>query len=61
MFSSKQTHMLNCFICHHQESGWHVTRQNQGLSLGRGESLGTRLEASLSYNKIIWLTLIVWF
>ena len=25
------------------ESGWHVTRPNQGLSLGRGKSLGTRL------------------
>ena len=25
------------FICYHPESGWHVTRPNQGLSLGRGE------------------------
>ena len=45
MFSSKQTHKFNYFICYHLESGWHVTRPNQGLSLGRGKSLGTRLRA----------------
>ena len=45
MFSSKQTHKFNYFICYHLESGWHVTRLNQGLSLGRGKSLGTRLRA----------------
>ena len=43
MFSSKQTRMFDYFICYHLESGWHVTRPNQGLSLGRGKSLGTRL------------------
>ena len=43
MFSSKQTHKFDYFICYHLESGWHVTRPNQGLSLGRGKSLGTRL------------------
>ena len=42
MFSSKQTHKFDYFICYHLESGWHVT-SNQGLSLGRGKSLGTRL------------------
>ena len=35
--------MFDCFICYHQESGWHMTRPNQGLSLERGERLGTRL------------------
>ena len=43
MFSSKQTHMFNYFICYHLESGCHVTRPNQGFSLGRGKSLGPRL------------------
>ena len=43
MFSSKQTHKFVYFICYLLESGWHVTRPNQGLSLGRGKSLGTRL------------------
>ena len=43
MFSSKQTHKFDYFICYHLESGWHVTRPNQGHSLGRGKSLGTRL------------------
>ena len=47
MFSSKQTHKLHYFICYHLESGWHVTRPNQGLSLGRGKSLGTRLKQQL--------------
>ena len=46
-FSSKQTHMFDCFICYNLESGWHVTRPNQGLSLGRGKSLGTRLKFGL--------------
>ena len=36
--------MFDYFICYQIESGWHVTRPNQGLSLGRGESLGTRLQ-----------------
>ena len=36
--------MFDYFICYHLESGWHVTRPNQGLSLGRGKSLGTRLK-----------------
>ena len=36
MFSSKQTHVFSYFICYHLESGWHVTRPKQGLSLGRG-------------------------
>ena len=31
------------FIYYHLESGWHVTRSSQGLSLGREKSLGTRL------------------
>ena len=35
MFSSKRTHMFDYFICYHLESGWHVTRLSQGLSLGR--------------------------
>ena len=49
MFLSKQTHMFDYFICYHLESGWHVTRPNKGLSLGRGKSLGTRLcDKSLS-------------
>ena len=26
LFSSKQMHMLDYFICYHLESGWHVTR-----------------------------------
>ena len=43
MFSTKLTHMLDSFICYQLESGWHVTRSNQGLSLGKGKSLGTRL------------------
>ena len=43
MFSSKQKHKFDYFICYHLESGWHVTKPNQGLSLGRGKSLGTRL------------------
>ena len=45
MFSSKQTHKFDYFICYHLhvESGWHVTRPNQGLYLGRGKSLGMRL------------------
>ena len=43
MFSSKQMHNFDYFICYHLESGWQVTRPNQGLSLGRGKSLGTRL------------------
>ena len=43
MFSSKQTHKFDYFICYHVESGWDVTRPNQGLSLGRAKSLGTRL------------------
>ena len=43
MFSSKQTHKFDYFICYHLKSGWHVTRPNQGLSLGRGKSLGTSL------------------
>ena len=38
MLSSKQTHMFDYFICYHPESGFHVTRPNQGLSLGRGKS-----------------------
>ena len=40
MLSSKQMYKFDNFICYHLESGWHVTRPNQGLSLG---SLGTRL------------------
>ena len=43
LFSLKQTHKFDYFICYHLESGWHVTRLNQGHSLGRGKSLGTRL------------------
>ena len=43
MLSSKQTHEFDNFICYNLESGWHVTRPNQGHSLGRGKSLGTRL------------------
>ena len=43
MSPSKQTHKFDYFICYHLEFGWHVTRPNQGLSLGRGKSLGTRL------------------
>ena len=46
MLSSKQTHKFDNFICYHLESGWHVTRPNQGLSLGRGKSLGTKLAIS---------------
>ena len=33
MFLPKQTHMFDYFICYHPESGWHVTKPNQGLSL----------------------------
>ena len=29
MFSSKQTHKFNYFICYHLESGWHVTRPSR--------------------------------
>ena len=43
MLSSKQMYKFDNFICYHLESGWHVTRPNQGLSLGRGKSLETRL------------------
>ena len=43
MFSSRQMHKKICFICYHLESGWHATIPNQGLSLGRRKSLGTRL------------------
>ena len=43
LFSSKQTHMFHYFICYNLESGWHVTRPSQGLSLGRGKSLGMKL------------------
>ena len=43
MFSPKQTYKFDYFICYYLESGWHMTRPNQGLSLGRGKSLGTRL------------------
>ena len=38
MFSSKQTHMFNYFICYHLESGWHVTRPNQVFLLGEEEN-----------------------
>ena len=41
MFSSKQTHMLDYFICYHLESGWHVTRPKR-----RGKSLGMRLNCT---------------
>ena len=44
MFSSKQKHRFDYFICYYLESGLHVTRINQGLSLRRGKSLGKRLE-----------------
>ena len=43
MFSSKETHVFNYFICYHLESGCRVTRPNRGLFLGRGKSLGMRL------------------
>ena len=46
LFLSKQTHVFDYFICYHLESGWHVTRPNQGLSLGKGKSLGMRLHMS---------------
>ena len=46
LFLSKQTHVLDYFICYHLESGWHMTRPNQGLSLGKGKSLGMRLHMS---------------
>ena len=38
MFLRKQTHMFDYFICYHLESGLHVIRPNQGLSLGREKS-----------------------
>ena len=31
-------HKLNYFICYHLEFGWHVSRPNQVLSLGRGRA-----------------------
>ena len=43
MLSSKQTHKFDYLICYLLESGWHVTKPNQRLSLRRGKSLGTRL------------------
>ena len=49
MCSSKQTHMFDYFICYHLESGWHVIRPNQGLSLGKGKSVGTRLSEAGFY------------
>ena len=51
MFSSKQTHMFDYFICYHLESGCHVTRPNQGLSLGRGRAWerGWRLRLRLRH------------
>ena len=52
MFSSKQTHMFSNFVCYHIESGWHVTRPNQGLSLGRAKNLGTRLRNIIKNKKI---------
>ena len=55
MFSSKQTQKFDYFICYHLESGWHVTRLNQGLSLGRGKILGTRLICLCCCCKIITL------
>ena len=54
MFSSKQKDKFDYFICYHQESGWHVTRPNQGLSLGRGKSLGTRLHIVLVALQLIF-------
>ena len=47
--------MFDYFICHHLESGRHVTRPNQGLSLGRGNSLGTRLFVTLKSWKTLKL------
>ena len=49
MYSSKQTHMFNYFTCYHLEIGWHVTRPNQDLSLGRGKSLGKSLGKSVRF------------
>ena len=43
MFPSKQMHMFNYFICYHLESGWHVTRPNQGLSLGERREPGNEV------------------
>ena len=45
-------HMLDYFICYHLESGWYVTRPNQGLSLGRVKSLGTRLARTHAQNAV---------
>ena len=53
MFSSKQTHMFNYFICYHLESGWHVTRPNQGFSLGRGREW-ERGCSKTSKNQLRW-------
>ena len=50
MFSSKQTHKFDYFICYHLESGRHVI--SQGLSLGKGKSLGTRLVYSLKWRML---------
>ena len=47
MFSLKQSHKFDYIICYQLESGWHVTRPNQGLSIGKGKSLGTRFSQSL--------------
>ena len=44
LISSKQRRMhINLFCLFPCESGCHVTRSNQGLSLGIGKGLGTRL------------------
>ena len=51
MFSSKQTHKLDYFICYHLESGWHVTTPKQGLSLGRGKEPGNEVD-SFSTSKV---------
>ena len=58
MFLSKQPHKFDYFICYHLDSGWHVTRPNQGLSLGRGKSLGTRLVITVEFGVFYEILLI---
>ena len=52
--------MFDYFICYHLESGWHVSRPNQGLSLGRAKSLGTRLRTIPKTVKCPWAAVFVW-
>ena len=51
MFSSKQTHMFNYFICYHLESGCHVTRPNQGFFSRERKEPGTEVGETMTKTK----------